>query len=78
MALITETKPPACDSTQVLTTLSPPALTPESDLPIALRKGMCSTRNPSPHYITELSSIVITFLYMSFLSFFYDHSKNCL
>jgi len=35
----------------VLTTLSPPALTLESDLPIALRKGMCSTRNPSPHYI---------------------------
>ena len=33
------------------TTLSPPALTPESDLPIALRKGMRSTRNPSPHYI---------------------------
>ena len=33
------------------TTLSPPALTPESDLPIVLRKGMCSTRNPPPYYI---------------------------
>ena len=44
-------QPPPCDSTQVPTTLSPPALTPESDLPIALRKGMRSTHNPSPHYI---------------------------
>ena len=42
---------PPCDSTQVPTALSPPALTPESDFPIALRKGMRSTRNPSPHYI---------------------------
>jgi len=24
---------------------------PQSDLPIALRKGIRSTRNPSPHYI---------------------------
>ena len=29
-------QPPPCDSTPVPTTLSPPALTPESDLPIAL------------------------------------------
>jgi len=35
----------------VPTTLSPPALTLESDLPLALRKGMRSTHNPSPHYI---------------------------
>ena len=33
------------------TTLSPPALTHEFDLPIALRKGMRSIRNPSLHYI---------------------------
>ena len=33
------------------TTLSLSALTLESDLPIALRKGMRSTHNPSPHYI---------------------------
>jgi len=31
--------------------MSPPALTTESYLPIALRKGMRSTRNPSPHYL---------------------------
>jgi len=35
----------------VATTLSPPTLTPEFDLPIPLRKGMRSTRNLSPHYI---------------------------
>jgi len=35
----------------VPTTLSLPALTPQSNLPIALRKGMCSTHTPSPHYI---------------------------
>jgi len=46
----------------VPTTLSSLALTPESDLPIALR-------SLSPLYCFELSSIVITFLYMSFLSF---------
>ena len=33
------------------TTLSPPALTLESDFSIAHRKGMRSTRNPSPYYI---------------------------
>ena len=44
-------QPPPCDSTQVPTTLSPSALTPESDLSIVLRKGMRSTRNPSPLYI---------------------------
>jgi len=38
----------------VPTTHPPPALTVEPDLPIAIRKGICSTRNPSPHY-TALS-----------------------
>jgi len=47
----TRSQPPPCDSTQVPTTLSPPALTLESELPIALQKGMRSTCNPSPHYI---------------------------
>jgi len=37
-----QSQPPPCDSTQVPTTLSPPALPPESDLPIALRIGMRS------------------------------------
>ena len=44
-------QPPPCDFTPVPTTLSPPALTPESDLPTALRKRMRSTHNPSLHYI---------------------------
>jgi len=46
----------ASDSPQVPTTVSPPASTtespfPQSDLPIAIRKGIYSTRNPFPHYI---------------------------
>jgi len=32
----------------------PPTPTVEPDLPIAIRKGIYSTRNPSPHY-TALS-----------------------
>jgi len=32
----------------------PPAPKVELDLPIVIRKGMCSTRNPSPYY-TALS-----------------------
>ena len=35
----------------MLTTLTLPALTHESDLPTALRKRMRSTHNPSLHYI---------------------------
>jgi len=47
---------PVSDSPQVPTTVSPPDPTtespfPPSDLPIALRKGICFTGNPSPHYI---------------------------
>jgi len=47
---------PASDSPQGLTIVSPLNLTteslfPPSDLPIAFRKGICSTRNHSPHYI---------------------------
>ena len=30
----------------------PPVPSPDSDVPIALRKGMRSTRNPSPHYVS--------------------------
>ena len=44
-------QPSPCDSTQVPTTLSLLALTLVFDLPIALRKDMHFTRNPSPHYI---------------------------
>ena len=38
------------DSPPVPPPVSPPAPANESDLPIALRKGIRSTRNPSPHY----------------------------
>ncbi|XP_052725873.1 retrovirus-related Pol polyprotein from transposon TNT 1-94 isoform X1 [Vigna angularis] len=38
------------DSLRVPPHVSPPAPATESDLPIALRKGIRSTRNPSPHY----------------------------
>jgi len=51
----------------VLTTLSLPALTHESDLPIAFRKGMHSTRNPSPHYIA-LSYHRLSLLFYTCLS----------
>ena len=34
-------------------TIEPPTVEP--DLPIAIRKGIRSTRNPSPHYTTALS-----------------------
>ena len=39
------------DSPPDPTPSSPPVLPPETDLPIALRKGIRSTRNPSPHYV---------------------------
>jgi len=60
------------DSTQVSTTLSHPASTTEFNLhPIVLRKGICSTCNPSPHYIAlsyhRLSSPFYT--YLSSISF---------
>jgi len=47
---------PSSDSTQVPIIVSPPDPTIESplqtnDLPIALRKGICSTRSPFPYYI---------------------------
>jgi len=45
---------PPSDSPLVPDLPSPPALTVEPDLPIAIRKGIRSTRNPSPHY-TALS-----------------------
>ncbi|WVY93382.1 hypothetical protein V8G54_032470 [Vigna mungo] len=38
------------DSPPVPPPVSPPTPANESDLPIALRKGIRSTRNPSPHY----------------------------
>lgn len=41
-----------CESIQVLTIVSPLASTIESNLPIALCKGIRCTRNPSPHYIS--------------------------
>jgi len=62
---------PSSDSPQVPTNVSPPDPTiesplPPSDLPIALRKGICSTCNPSPHYIVlnyhRLSSPFYTYL----------------
>ena len=40
------------DSHPLPTSLPASALPPETDLPIALRKGIRSTRNPSPHYVT--------------------------
>ena len=49
------------------TTLSPPALTLESNLPIALRKGMRSTHNSSPHYIS-LSYHRLSLPFYTFLS----------
>lgn len=39
------------DSQPAPSPVSDPILPPEPDLPIAIRKGIRSTRNPSPHYI---------------------------
>jgi len=41
---------PSADSIPVPTPHPPPAPTVEPDLPIAIRKGIRFTRNPSPHY----------------------------
>jgi len=45
-------QPPPYDSHQVSSYLSPLVPTTEFDIPIALCKGMRSTRNHSPHYAT--------------------------
>jgi len=47
----TSQRPPS-DSPPVPDLSSPPALTVEPDLPVAIRKGIRSTRNLSPHYTT--------------------------
>jgi len=54
-------------------TLTVEPLTDELDLPISIRKGICSTRNPSPHYTAlsyhRLSQPFYTCLsYISFVS----------
>jgi len=49
----TSQRPPS-DSPLMSDLLPPPAPTVEPDLPIVIRKGIRSTRNPSPHY-TALS-----------------------
>jgi len=43
---------PSVDFILVPTPHPPPAPTVEPDFPIAIRKGIHSTRNPSPHYTT--------------------------
>ena len=48
----------------------------EPDLPIALRKGIRYTRNPSPHY-TALSYHRLSQLFYTYLSSISSHSKVC-
>ena len=51
--------------------LSPSDLKIESDLPVALHRGICSTRNPSPHYIAfSYHKLSLTFYtHLSSISF---------